>query len=216
MVTAPPIVLPIGHYLGAVHPGDGRPPSYHVVRAGWEPYRLADETELDVWGIAHGLPDELTLRGAWTRAAVLAAAAQAGHADVEPVLDSLLDRGLAVEVRPGTEQAREFARHHRIQPLLLGLGRAPGEELDGIGVPGLVLALRATPRVLEVWEWAHLWPDLWSACEGLAEAARDTGRTEPSDADPDQVLTFVLGAVQTLIAHGAAYLDHRPRPEARS
>ncbi|MFG1922446.1 hypothetical protein [Cryptosporangium sp. NPDC048952] len=201
-MNATPMLLPVGHYLGAFHPGPGQPPSYHVVRAGWEPFRLADETELDVWGFAHGLPDAEP----FTRESLLAAAAE--HPEADAVLDGLLDKGLVVEVVPGTEQAREFAEQHRLQPLLLGLGHTRDDELDAIGVPGLVVALRATPSVLEVWEWAHLWPDLWSACEGLAEAARDSGHGET---DPAAVLTFVLDAVQTLVAHGAAYLDHRPR-----
>ena len=233
------IVLPVGHYQGAFHPGRGLPPSHHVVRMGWEAVRLTEEIEVDVWGLAHGLPAEMETAKAWNRACVLDAAAEAGHPGAEPVLDRLLDRGLVVEVGPGTAQAREFARFHRLQPLLVGLGQAPdesvvpaesvapdgapapdggqprGEPVDAIGVPGLLVALRATPRVFEVWEWAHLWPDLWSACEGLAEAGRDAGETEPTATDPDEVLTFVLGAAQTLIAHGAAYLDHRPRPAPR-
>ncbi|SHN75397.1 hypothetical protein [Cryptosporangium aurantiacum] len=205
-----PLVFPVGHYLGAVHPGGGAPPSFHVVRAGREAVHLSDEDEVDVWGLAHGLPSAGD--GAWSRAQVLSAAADAGHPDAEPVLDALLERGLVVEVRPGTDDARDFARFYRLRPLLLGLGRPAGEDLDLIGVPGLVVALRATPRVLEVWEWAHLWPNLWAASEGLAEAGRDTGRTDPSETEPDQVLTVVLGAVQTLVAHGAAYLDHRATP----
>jgi hypothetical protein len=210
-----PIVLPVGHYQGPFHPGGGLPPSHHLVRLGWEPVQLTEEIEVDVWGLAHGLPAEQAGAGAWTRSAVLDAALDAGHSDAGPVLDRLLDRGLVVEVTPGTGEAREFARRHRLQPLLIGLGQTPAEPLDAIGVPGLVVALRATPRVFEVWEWTHLWPDLWAACEGLAEAGRDTGRKDPTETDPDQVLTFVLGAVQTLIAHGAAYLDHRPRPAPR-
>lgn len=209
-----PIVLPVGHYLGAFHPAVDQPPSHHLVRMGWEPVRLGDDAELDVWGFAHGLPAELG-RGPWTRASLLEAAAGAGHADVTDVLDHLLDVGVVVEVVVGGAQAREFAEHHRIQPLLIGLGPAPGEALDAIGVPGLTVALHAAPRVFEVWQWAHLWPDLWSACEGLAEANRDLGQVDPATTDPAEVLTFVLGAVQTLVAHGAAYLDHRPRPAPR-
>jgi len=204
------IVLPIGHYHGAAHPGGGLPASYHLVRMGWEPVPLDDEGALDVWGFAHGLPAELERTGVWGRAEVLTAAGEAGIEEAEQVLDGLLDRGLVVELEPGTDEARDFARYHRVRPLLLGLGRPPGETLDGLGVPGLTTALRAAPRVIEIWEWAHLWPDLWSACEGLAEAARDTGSTEKSETDPGEVLVFALGALQTLVAHGAAYLDHRP------
>ncbi|WP_035857306.1 hypothetical protein [Cryptosporangium arvum] len=201
------IVLPIGHYQGVVHPS-----GHHVVRMGWEPIPLDDDGPLDVWGFAHGLPEH---EGAWDRSEVIAAAVGVGVQDAEPILDALLDRGLVVEVTPGTDGAREFAGYHRVAPLLIGLGRPDGEELDGLGIPGLSVALRARPRVIEVWEWAHLWPDLWSACEALAEAARDTGSLDASETDPDQVLSFVLGALQDLVAHGAAYLDHRASPGPR-
>jgi hypothetical protein len=218
-----PLVLPVGHYQGAFHAGGGRPPSYHVVRMGWEPARLDDEAEVDVWGLAHGLPAAIEPGGAWTRSSVLEAAAEVGHADASPVLDRLLGRGLVAEVAPGSAAAREFARYHRLQPLLIGLGPIPegsrlsdggevtDEPLDALGVPGLTIAARVRPRVFEVWEWAHLWPDLWSASEGLAAAGREAGGTDEAATDPEQVLAFVLAAAQTLVAHGAAYLDHRPR-----
>jgi hypothetical protein len=221
-----PLLLPVGHYLGPVYPGRDAPPSFHVVRLGWQQLRLSDPEHLETWLLCHGEPDRATQDRAnqdrtggerdatvGTRSAVLMTAAERDVADAEPALEDLLDQGLVVEVTPDdAESVTRFARSHRLQPLLTGIGHDQEHPLDMIGIAGLVVALEAMPRVFEVWQWAHLWPDLWSAGQALAGAAAGQPDSPRSETDPDEVLAFVVGAVHTLVRHGAAYLDVRQSP----
>jgi hypothetical protein len=204
---AAPLLFPVGHLLGAFHPGPGAPASYHGVRIGWETVRLPDDDHRDLWALAHGsLPDAGV---GWTRPALLAAARQVGIEAAAPIVEALLDRGALVEVQRDPEAMIAFAAAYRLEPLLVGLGSSPEEPLDGIGVPGLLVAARVSPRVFELWQWAPLWPDLWTACQGLAEVATELGQDQPDETDPRQVLAFALGAVQHLLGQGVAYLDAR-------
>ncbi|MFI5955615.1 hypothetical protein [Cryptosporangium sp. NPDC051539] len=182
-------VLPVGHYLGPVHPAPESPPTHHSVRVGRTPARLADQDQLDVWLLAHGVPSEVGDRP-WSRKLLLEAASETGVGDAEAAFTDLMARGLLIEAAADATDALSPVRHHRLLPLLVGLGTGPGEPLDVIGVPGLLIALKAEPRVFELWEWGHRWPDLWSAWQALSLDDNDG-----------------LRAVQTLIAHGAAYLD---------
>jgi len=205
-----PLVFPVGHFMGPFHPTRGAPARHFIVRVGWDTPKLPDEDHLDVWALAHGLPARIGTTP-WTRDAVLAAARDGGIADAETVLDTLVDLGLVAEVTPGTPGAVEFARRHRVQSLLVGLGNLPDDPLlDGIGLPGLPPMVRVEPRVFELWQWAHLWPDLWSACEALADAEQETGGT--ATADPELTLGGALRALRVLVAHNAAYLDLARRP----
>lgn len=45
------LIFPVGHYLGANHPGE-----QHIVRIGWQQYELNAGDELAVWALAHGVP----------------------------------------------------------------------------------------------------------------------------------------------------------------
>ena len=76
---AEPLIVPIGHYVGAFFPTPGSPEHYQQVRVGADLRRLSDE-QFRVWGLAHGLLDQLDA-GPWTRSALLAAATQAGVVD---------------------------------------------------------------------------------------------------------------------------------------
>ncbi|GAA3396951.1 hypothetical protein [Cryptosporangium minutisporangium] len=204
---AAPLVFPVGHLLGEIHPGPGAPAGYHAVRVGPEVVRVPDEDSRDVWALAH--PDPSALGEVWTSAALVTTAERAGIRDAGSLVERLLAQGLLVEVPEEPAAMVAFARAHRLEPLLVGLGSTPEEPLDGIGVPGLLVAARVPPRVFELWQWAHLWPDLWAACQGLAEVAVELGQQEPGETDPQRVLTFALGATQLLLAHGVAYLDAR-------
>ena len=183
---------------------------------GWEVLPLPDPDHRDVWALAH--PDPDGLGDGWTRAALLRAAAEAGVDDAGPIVEELLGRGALVEVAREPAAASAFAGAYRLEPLLAGLGRTADEPLDGIGVPGLLVAARVTPRVFELWQWAHLWPDLWAACRGLAEVAVESGQDDPGEIDPHRVLTAALDAVQILLSRGVAYLDARRtvRPQVLS
>ncbi len=125
--------------------------------------KLPDEGHVDIWALAHGLPNRTdTIR--WTRRAIIEAADDADMPDAASILDSLAGLGLIVEVTRGTEQAREFAESYRLQSLLIGLGNSPEDPvLDGIGLVGIPPVVKVRPRVFEIWQWAHLWPTVWAA-----------------------------------------------------
>ncbi|MGI8628324.1 MAG: hypothetical protein ACR2J5_17415 [Geodermatophilaceae bacterium] len=211
-----PLVFPVGHYMGPFHPSRNGPAKHHIVRVGWETPKIPDEDHLDVWALAHGLPGRVdSVR--WTRRAIIEAADEAEMPDAAAVLDNLTDLGLVVEVTPGTEQAREFADSYRLQSLLIGLGNSPDDPvLDGIGLPGVAPMLKVRPRVFEIWQWAHLWPTIWAACEGLAYVAGRTEGATPEAADPDKVLDLMFEAIRTLVLGNAVYLDVAVNPSVES
>lgn len=202
-----PLVFPVGHYMGPFHPTQGAPVQHHIVRVGWDTPKLPDQAHFDIWALAHGLPSR---QGAlrWTRQAIIGTAEQADLPGAGDILDSLADLGLIVGVAPGTEQAREFAESYRLRSLLIGLGNtAEDPVLDGIGLAGIAPLVKVRPRVFEIWQWAHLWPSVWAACEGLAWVASQTEQPSPGDAEPAALLDFMLVALGTLISHNAIYLD---------
>ncbi len=214
---AAPVVFPVGHYMGPFHPDVDAPVKHHIVRVGWNTPKLPDEAHLNVWALAHGLPGGPdTTR--WTRQAIIDAADEAEMPDAEAILDTLAGLGLIAEVTPGTPQAREFAESYRLNALMIGLGNSPDDPvLDAIGLAGLPPVLKVRPRIFEVWQWAHLWPSLWSACEGLAWVAGEAEEARPSeDTDPDALLDFMIEAIRHLISANAVYLDVVTTPRSAS
>lgn len=200
------LIFPIGHYLGPFHPSRSAPAQHYIVRVGWDTKKLPDPAHLDIWSLAHGLPH--LIETPWTRTAIVKVAHDAGMSDAEAIIDTLLDLGLLAVVQSATDQAVDFACSYRMQALLVGLGNGPDDPaVDGIGLPGLPPLLTVAPRTFEIWQWGHLWPSIWSACEGLAEVARGTQDSDPATTEPRQVLSSVLGALRTLIAKNAVYLD---------
>jgi len=211
-----PLVFPVGHYMGPFHPKVDAPAKHYIVRVGWDTPKLPDEAHLNIWALAHGLPDR-TDTTRWTRHAIIEAAAEADMADAAGILDTLVGLGLIAEVTPGTPQAREFAEAHRVQALMIGIGNTPDDPiLDGIGFAGIPPVVKVRPRVFEIWQWAHLWPSLWAACEGLAWVAGEAEDADPDDVDPDAVLDSVLEAMRTLISRNAVYLDVATTPRSES
>jgi hypothetical protein len=207
-MAADALVLPLGHAMGPFHAHQGEPPAYWVVRLGWDSPLLPDQATADMWSLAHGRPDRAG-RSPWGRAEVCAAARQVGVADPGSVLDALIERGLVVELTPGTAEAAEFAATHRVQSLLLGLGELPDSPgLDGIGLLGMPALARVPLGTYEFWQWGHLWPTLAEAAAGLAEMAAQSPEHTPEEADPEQVLDRILRELHQLLAVGAVYLDH--------
>ena len=202
-----PLVFPLGHPMGPFHASRGAAPSYWVVRLGWDSPLLHDRATADVWALAHGLPDRV--HGTpWTRAAIRSAAREAGLPDLDERLDGLVARGLVAEVAPGTPAAEQFARTHRVQSLLLGLGAQPGSPgVDGIGLLGRPPLARVRPDTYEFWQWAHLWPTLFDAAAGLAEMAAQAPGSTPEETDPAAVLDRLLRQLHTLLSGNAVYLD---------
>jgi len=201
------LVYPVGHSMGPFHQHRGTPPAYWVVRLGWDSPLLPDETTAQVWALAHGDRDRAG-GTPWTRQELCRAAAESGVEDPASVLDALLDRGLVVEVAPGSVEAAEFADTHRVQSLLLGLGEQPDQPgVDGIGLLGMPALARVSLGTYEFWQWGHLWPTLTAAAAGLAEMAAEFPGHAPEEADPGQVLDRILRDLHQLLSVGAVYLD---------
>jgi hypothetical protein len=207
MPAEEPLVFPLGHAMGAFHQHRGAPPAYWVVRLGWDSPLLPDQAAADMWALAHGRKDRVG-NTPWTRSELCRSAREAGIEDPETVLATLVERGLVVEVHPGTEAATEFAGTHRVQSLLLGLGELPDQRgLDGIGLLGMPPLARVPLGTYEFWQWGHLWPTLAEAAAGLAEMAAQSPAHAPEESDPGQVLDRVLRELHQLLAAGAVYLD---------
>ena len=199
------LIFPIGHYMGAFYPEVGAPVKYHRVRVGDRSVRLDTHDEVTVWALTHGVPD-LAEHIDWTRNRVEELARDGGVAKPGRLIDDFLAEGILAEVTPGTADAIEFARGHRLQPLMVGMGNtAQDPSLFRIGYADRP-ALTIPSNLYELWEWGHLF-DLWQACELFADVARDTRSPDPGSTDPKRILTGFLSSMHLLLSHSAAYLD---------
>jgi hypothetical protein len=193
------LVLPVGHDLGAFHPGHDQPP-VRQVRLGSELVELS-AGEMHAWTLAHGLVEENEVRPCTKEILV----EEAGSREVA----GLLERGLLAEVEPGTAESVAFAEAHRLLPLAVGLGNSAEEPwLFSVGLLYQPLAV-LSGALFDLWQWAHLSPDLWLACRELAEVAT---RSEIDDAeltDPGRVLAGALASLHQLLAARVVCLDVR-------
>ncbi|MGQ0840908.1 hypothetical protein [Actinokineospora sp.] len=196
------LLVPIGHSLGAFHPGDG---TDHVqqVRVGADVVELGD-TDFGLWALAHGLPDSAGGPAVpCTRAGLREAAADTDS------LPGFLRTGLIAEVTPGSAESVEFASTHRLVPLALGLGNdAEQPWLYSVGLLYQPLVLM-TGALYDLWQWAHLAPDLWSACREAAGVAEAAGVTEPEQTQPELVLAGLFGSLHQLLSAHVACVDVR-------
>jgi hypothetical protein len=203
-------VFPVGHYLGPFYPQRGAPLECHRVRIGHEVVKLFTDQEFAVWALAHGLP--VASAGGpgqrWTRHAIADAGRGRGDADVSGVVVELLRDGSLVEVAGGTD-AVEFARAHRFQSLLLGLGAsAERPDLFHIGLTARPLAT-VDGLAFEFWQWAPLHDSVWHACRALGAVATASGGGGPG-ADTGagaHLVDEVLERLHVLLANGCGYLD---------
>lgn len=194
------LLFPVGYYLGAFEP-EASVDMQHWLRLGRTVLTLPEE-HFDVWALVHGFPERPE---PWTRRAVVAVATKDGRPDADPILDRLLDRGLVVEVPPGTDQAVAFARRYRLHPGRIGVGAPPGDpSFEQVGLPGLS-PLRVSKEVFDIWQWGDVWPSIWTGCELRADAAIDS--VDGGSTDPLEQLDVFLAAIRTLLEHNAAYLD---------
>jgi hypothetical protein len=149
----------------------------HLVRTG-EHDRHLDEEGFRAWVLAHGVPDE--------------------HAPAP-------QGPLIVRVVPGSRESEDFARTHRLRPLLVGLGADPLRPgWYGLGLPGQVLTV--VPQfAFEVWQWAPAAADLWEFCRDWAE------REEPDNerSEPRAVLEDLLYCLPLLLSVNAVCLVER-------
>jgi hypothetical protein len=193
------LVLPIGHDLGAFHPGHGRPP-VRQVRLGGELVELS-AGELHAWTLAHGLVEENAVLPSTHDVLV----AEAGAAAVA----GLLERGLLAEAEPGTAESVAFAEAHRLLPLAVGLGNSAQEPwMFSVGLLYQPLAV-LIGALFDLWQWAHLSPDLWLACRELAEVATRSDIDDAELTDPGRVLAGALSSLHQLLAARVACLDVR-------
>ena len=190
-------VLPVGHDLGAFHVGDGVTAPAQQVRVGAEVFDL-DPARFAAWTAAHGTPAE-----DGTVPSVTEDDLRAEHG-AEVVADLVRDHLLTT-----AESAREFAEGHRLLPLALGLGNSA--EYPWMFSVGLLYQPMAvmTGAMYDLWQWANLSPDLWSACEEAAESARRAGAAEPEQTDPARMLAGTISVLPHLLAGRVTCLDVR-------
>jgi hypothetical protein len=123
--------------------------------------------------------------------------------------DEVVDELLAGRLLARSTPAVEFAEGHRLVPLVLGLGNT--EEQPYLFSVGLLYQpmVTMTGALYDLWQWAHLSPDLWWACRELATVATRAGVTAPEQTDPDQVLAGALGSLPQLLSARVACFDVR-------
>ena len=201
------LLFPIGHCFGAYYESPSSTDHFFQVRVGPDVISLNDE-QFALWGLAHGTPDR-DLNQPWGRRGVLEAAGRAGVPDREKVLDSLVADNLIAETTPDTDSAVDFARRHRMVPLMLGLGNTADEpRLYSVGMIGQPIVSMSS-MAYDLYEWAHMDSNLWLACQGAAATAVRVGIEDSVATDPLLMLNALLGTLHILISPNAVYLDTR-------
>lgn len=200
-------LFPIGHCIGAYHDAPGAPAQFFQVRIGPDVVPLSHE-QFAIWGLAHGTSDR-PADEAWGAAEVVAAGFEAGLPDAERVLNELLVENVLVQATDGTDSAVDFARRHRLLPLMLGLGNTADEpRVYAAGLIGEPIVLMSS-MIYDLFQWAHMDPDLWSACVGAAETARRVDVVDADAKDPHRLLDVLLASLHTLLSPNAVCLDAR-------
>jgi hypothetical protein len=164
--------------------------------------------------LLHGQPDQAGDR-VWSRVAmqdsVDAAAADASGEppSIDPVVDSLLADGFAVELAPGTDAAVDFAGRHRMVPRMLGLGNSPTEpwmyEIGFFDNP----IVKVTDEVYQLWQACAIDDTLMQTCESIAASARESTMTDPERIDPARVAAGFLATIHDLLMMSVVYLEPR-------
>jgi hypothetical protein len=139
-------------------------------------------------------------------------------AEIEELTETQYEAWLAAEPDAALESRRllapladpvDFASNHRLVPLALGLGNTAEEPwLFSAGVLYQPMVAMTGP-LYDLWQWAHLSPDLWSACREAAAVAAQAEVTSPEQTDPARVLAGALETVPQLLAAKVACFDVR-------
>lgn len=208
--TREPVILPVGLSLGPCYHGV---PEHERPERNWAVHFGVDYVELTV--------DETK---AWTGASFdtqRGARLEITRTVLEdylreekelhrpgPVVDSLLRRGLLVELDPGAADLEAFFSKVQLYPLREGLGNSaarPGEYEIGrdgemfVGIPWEQYAL---------WSHSLTCRSLWDACVQLADGARADEAGEPHEAwTPEALARETALVLPALLTSGCAYLD---------
>lgn len=195
-----PLIFPIGQQVGSRYQA-GQLVAAQQVRCGGRFHDLT-ERQAEVWRLAHGVPEEIDQEIPWQRSSIEERLAGAG-----PIISELTELGLLVEATPGTPEAEEFAKVHRLVPLMLGLGNS-GADADtfGIGFLGQPV-LQVSHAIYDVWQWSTMDDSLWNTCENATDVARRAGSTDAEATETSRLLTGIVGSLHALLASSAAYLD---------
>jgi hypothetical protein len=177
VVTAEPLLVPVGHDLGVLYPeAGGGGQRRQQVRVGAEVVEL-DDRDFAVWLLAHGTNNE----DRPTRQSVLATAGKLGLApdQVDGAVERFVGDKLLFEVDPDGESAVAFAEQHQLIPLMHGLGPDADEPwLQTIGLLNQPV-VQVSNALYDVWAWTQLAPQLWTGCHDAAMVAQQIGVTEP-------------------------------------
>ena len=204
------LLLPIGHYVGARHRApdatEAAQEFSQQVRRGAAFHDLTSQ-QFTVWTLAHGSPEAIQNEVAWRRQSVEELAKLTGLVGVASLVEGLIGMRLLVEIAPGTGPALDFAKTHRVVPLMLGLGNTADEPgLFDIGFLNQPI-LQVTHPIYDLWQWSAMDDTLWATCESAADVARRGNYADPDSADPDKLLTGFLGSLHALLVTNAACLD---------
>lgn len=195
-----PLIFPIGQQVGARYQ-IGQLVAAQQVRCGGRFHDLTEQ-QAEVWRLAHGVPEEIDREIPWQRSSIEERLAGAG-----PIINELTELGLLVEATPATPEAEEFAKVHRLVPLMLGLGNSAADtDTFGIGFLGQPV-LQVSHAIYDVWQWSTMDDSLWNTCENATDVARRAGSTDAEATETSRLLTGIVGSLHALLASSAAYLD---------
>jgi hypothetical protein len=199
------LIFPIGHYVGAQYRIE-EPSTLRQVRRGATFHDLSAD-QFAVWAAAHATLEAVENAVPWRRHSIETHPQVNAVADAGGVIEELLGLGLLVEVTPGTDQAHDFARSHRLVPLMLGLGNDP-DDLNMFGIGFLHQpVLSVSHAIYDLWQWSAMDDSLWATCQNAADVARRAGATDPEFIDPGTLATGLVGSLHVLLLANAAYLD---------
>jgi len=201
------LMIPIGHCIGAYYDLPVSDAHFFQVRVGPDVVRL-DDQQFAVWCLAHGTPMR-HVDLPWNRRNLLAAARAAGLHGAEQVLDGLIADRMVCVTTAQTDSAVDFARRHRMVPLMLGLGNTAAEpRLYAVGLHHQPV-VEMSAIAYDLYEWAHMDANLWLACQGAAATATRVGIEDRLATDPLLMLNALLGTVHCLLTPNAIYFDTR-------
>lgn len=156
--------------------------------------RVLDARQVRVWRAAHGSPTHP--EGAPWTAADVASALGSAVAEVDDVLAELAGLGLVTGIDPA--DPGPAAERLTLLPLAEGWGNTRAEPAVfryGLGTTELA----RLPRLLyDAVSLAARWPDLRTACHGLASLARQAGVPAAQEEDGEALLRRLVGALPRL------------------